>query len=147
MAVKRIKQNSEYALNGAMEVAVMCQLGDDVQNLVRFVGWYMKEGDLHIVTKYYEGGTLIHYLQDLGRSSEPVDITTLLKFNRFVKEIAAGMCKLEEEKILHRDLAARNILLSENKSHIKVRCWLMWLWADKPTLLQIKAKVICRSLK
>ncbi len=128
MAVKRVPQTSEYALVGAMEVAVMHQLrmaalsssdkGYDF--LLMMVGWYLEDDAIYVVTDYMPGGTLSTFLQSLDTSS---DQAQLVKLRSFVRQITNGMLCLEKHGLVHRDLAARNILLTENEQ-IKVYIFL-----------------------
>ncbi len=124
MAVKRVPQTFEYALVGAMEVAVMHQLKKADLNstdqgynfLLAMVGWYFQKDAIYVVTDYMPGGTLSTFLQSLDTSS---DQTQLVMLRTFVRQIAHGMLCLEKQGLVHRDLAARNILLTEDKK-IKV---------------------------
>lgn len=88
--------------------------------LVELKGWYRDANYLYLVMEYVPDGRLQDYLHDLCLNKAASDNSTLLKLNRFVSEIAKGMCVLERMGILHRDLAARNILLHGGKHHIKV---------------------------
>ncbi|CUT98839.1 tyrosine protein kinase csk [Echinococcus multilocularis] len=130
VAVKRIKQKSENALVGAMEVAVMCSIlkasAISRQYLLSLIGWYVDDEYLYVVTRFMPGGTLLNYLQPLNQNSEfkrnkaeekrkQENNARYLKFHRFVSEIVNGMRALEVKRIQHRDLAARNVLHTKHQ--------------------------------
>jgi len=59
---------------------------------------------LHIVTRFYENGSLLRYFQRTPLSLEQII--------HILKGVTSGMNHLHSEKVIHRDLAARNILLT-----------------------------------
>nr|CDS29591.2 tyrosine protein kinase csk [Hymenolepis microstoma] len=121
VAIKRVKQTSEFALTGGMELAVMATLSRCEKNdhLLRLFGWYMDSGHLNIVFEYMPNGCLHERLKRVFLNNDEKKHKEQLHLVRYVSQIASGMKVMEEHELLHRDLATRNILLDEN-DNIKI---------------------------
>jgi len=74
------------------------------QNVVLFLGVCTQP--VCLVTKFYENGSLNHYMQKKQLSPK-------MRF-KIIQGVTAGMLHLEMSKIVHRDLAARNVLIGAN---------------------------------
>lgn len=121
MAIKRVKQESKYALTGGMEVAVLAAFSGSDRNkyLLPFIGWYSDLNNLYVVTEYMPNGCLQKRLQSVFLNNNEKNLIERINLNRYVSQIASGMQAMEENKLVHRDLAARNIFLDANND-IKV---------------------------
>lgn len=111
-----IKQDSDNALKGAMELLILCEIRKNIENnhLTSLIGWYMKDRCLHIVTEYMSNGTLQTYLRKMDPNDYPHDV-----FRRIIGQIAGGMRALESRGIEHRELSTRNIYF-DSKMNIHV---------------------------
>eukprot|EP01113_Clastostelium_recurvatum_P024562 TRINITY_DN2930_c0_g1_i1.p1 TRINITY_DN2930_c0_g1~~TRINITY_DN2930_c0_g1_i1.p1 ORF type:complete len:1587 (-),score=298.78 TRINITY_DN2930_c0_g1_i1:135-4202(-) len=84
-------------------------------NIVQLFGFYEDdEGTLYIVSEYMAGGSLDIMLR---QSKTKMEMHQLLKMCR---DVTAGMIQLEERGIVHCDLACRNLLLSRDRTVVKV---------------------------
>lgn len=113
LAIKSIKQKSDRALTGAMELLVACEVQKNVVNyhLASLIGWYLHHGSLRIVTEYMLRGTLLEHLLQTKSPDYPHK-----KFRRIIRRIASGLSPLEFKRIEPRDLAAQSIYLDQSNS-------------------------------
>jgi serine/threonine protein kinase len=80
------------------------------ENIIQFLG-VVSSNPPAIVTKYYELGSLLQFLQNKSLAESTVI--------GILKGISAGMTHLHTENVIHRDLAARNILLEATSSDVR----------------------------
>lgn len=66
------------------------------------------EEPIYIVTELMKHGSLLEYLQGVGKKS------TIRQLVDMGVQVAAGMAYLESQNYIHRDLAARNVLVGSN---------------------------------
>ncbi|VUZ42568.1 unnamed protein product [Hymenolepis diminuta] len=116
VAIKRVKQESEYALTGGMELAVLATFSgsDGNKYLLPFIGWYSDRNNLYVVTEYMPNGCLQERLKSVFLNNNEKNHIERINQYRYVFQIALGMQVMEENKLVHRDLAARNIFLDKN---------------------------------
>ncbi|VDO02763.1 unnamed protein product [Rodentolepis nana] len=95
-----------------MELPILFEFQKNVVNdhITPFLGWYLEDGNLCIVTENTHN-TLIDYLQQLESPDNHQE-----EFQKIIRQISSGMCALELKKVEHRDLAARNIFLDKSKN-------------------------------
>eukprot|EP01118_Nematostelium_gracile_P008547 TRINITY_DN2831_c0_g1_i3.p1 TRINITY_DN2831_c0_g1~~TRINITY_DN2831_c0_g1_i3.p1 ORF type:complete len:664 (-),score=133.62 TRINITY_DN2831_c0_g1_i3:48-2039(-) len=80
-------------------------------NIVQYMGAFVdSNGTAFMVMEYLPLGSLDRYVKTQPVSSD--DMTVM------AKHIVAGMCHLENSKIIHRDLALRNVLVGSDKGKI-----------------------------
>jgi serine/threonine protein kinase len=58
----------------------------DHKNVVKFIGWFKKEGKLHLVTEYIDGGNLREYLMS------PLNVRSK-KFTKSAKILDSEDCR------------------------------------------------------
>lgn len=93
-----------------MELLILCEFQKQVANdhITPFLGWYLEDGSLCIVTE----GThkpLHDHLPELESPDYHQE-----EFQRIIGQISSGMCAFELKQIEHRDLAAQNIFLDKS---------------------------------
>eukprot|EP01119_Soliformovum_irregulare_P014377 TRINITY_DN3931_c0_g1_i3.p1 TRINITY_DN3931_c0_g1~~TRINITY_DN3931_c0_g1_i3.p1 ORF type:complete len:683 (+),score=170.64 TRINITY_DN3931_c0_g1_i3:117-2051(+) len=76
-------------------------------NCVRFLGLFLQEEKIYIVTEFMARGSLLSLL----RAETEVVRSRLIQM---AIDICAGMKYLESQKIIHRDLSARNVLVDDH---------------------------------
>ncbi|XP_026480572.1 uncharacterized protein LOC113387027 [Ctenocephalides felis] len=83
------------------------------KTLVTLIDVFVEYENIHILSIYMEGSTLIEYLK---KSSK----LTILKRYEISLQIARGMTYLEEKKIIHRQLMTRNVIVHIITGNIKI---------------------------
>jgi mitogen-activated protein kinase kinase kinase 9 len=108
VAVKQLKQislDSDQGREFLAEARLMIDLKPHA-NVVTFLGICLDP--LAIVTEFLPEGALNDKLED-DSFTMPWSLQVSI-----IKDVAAGMLHLQEEKIVHKDLAARNVLLGRH---------------------------------
>ncbi|KAF8083382.1 hypothetical protein N665_0776s0007 [Sinapis alba] len=111
IAVKRLSHDAEQGMNQFVaEVVTMGSLQH--KNLVPLLGYCRRKGELLLVSKYMEGGSVDQYL---FKDDKP----PLSWFQRLaiLRDIASALCYLHtgaSQVVLHRDIKASNVMLNGN---------------------------------
>eukprot|EP01136_Pigoraptor_vietnamica_P010529 Opistho-1_new@48258 len=79
-------------------------------NILEFIGVFVRDRKLHLITEYIEGGTLRKLLKNPA-----ADLPWSLRV-RFSHDIARGMAYLHSMRVIHRDLKSKNCLVRSNMS-------------------------------
>ena len=93
------------------EIALQSQLSHE--NIVNLILSFEDEENIYLLLELCPGGELFSYLKSEGKLSES-------ETKRICYQIVEGICYLHNKNIIHRDLKLGNILLSENKSKVKI---------------------------
>ncbi|KAH1045565.1 hypothetical protein J1N35_036349 [Gossypium stocksii] len=108
VAVKRISHESKQGIREFVsEIYSIGRLRH--RNLVQFLGWCQRRGDLLLVYDFMPCGSLDKYLFD-----EPKQVLSWEHRFKIIKGVASGLLYLHEEweqTVIHRDIKAGNILL------------------------------------
>ncbi|CAL9248106.1 unnamed protein product [Arabidopsis halleri] len=108
----------EILLNDATQgmkqlVAEVVKIGSlQHKNLVPLLGYCRRKGELLLVSKYMEGGSIDQYL--FNSDKPPLPWSQRLAI---LKDIASALCYLHtgaSQVVLHRDIKASNVMLDEN---------------------------------
>ncbi|KAJ3062837.1 hypothetical protein HDU98_001316 [Podochytrium sp. JEL0797] len=84
------------------ELEVLQQL--DHENIVRYLGFELKDGSLNVFLQYVSGGSIASLLNKTGRLEDVVA-------RYFTFQILCGMAYLHSKNIIHRDIKGGNILV------------------------------------
>jgi len=106
VAVKVLKGFSKSHYNDFMNEIKLLGSIRRHNNIVDFLGFCEREGEVLLLTELCEGGNLYSLLRDDKKNLSKKQIFD------FLKGIAEGMKHLHREGVIHRDLAARNVLLT-----------------------------------
>ncbi|XP_059634469.1 serine/threonine-protein kinase ATG1a [Cornus florida] len=110
VAVKEIdkKQLSpKVADNLLKEISILSDIRHP--NIVRLFEAIETEDRIYLVLEYCDGGDLAGYIHRCGKVSEAVA-------KHFMRQLAAGLKVLNENRLIHRDLKPQNLLLSTNEA-------------------------------
>ncbi|OAP01726.1 hypothetical protein AXX17_AT3G39230 [Arabidopsis thaliana] len=111
IAVKRLSHNAEQGMKQFVaEVVTMGSLQH--KNLVPLLGYCRRKGELLLVSKYMEGGSVDQYL--FNGDKPPLSWSQRLAI---LRDIACALCYLHtgvSQVVLHRDIKASNVMLNEN---------------------------------
>ncbi|KAI8614819.1 kinase-like domain-containing protein [Chytriomyces sp. MP71] len=120
MAVKQVLLGPSSAMNGKLlnaaaeankkkqtealerELEVLKEL--EHENIVRYLGFELKDGSLNVFLQYVSGGSIASLLSKTGKLD-------MLVARYFTFQILCGMAYLHSKNIIHRDVKGANILV------------------------------------
>eukprot|EP01137_Pigoraptor_chileana_P003605 Opistho-2@43984 len=109
MVLKELKSyDKEARVSFLKEVSLLKTLLHP--NILEFIGVFVKDRKLHLITEFIEGGTLRKLIKNPA-----VDLPWSLRI-RFAHDIARGMVYLHAMRVIHRDLKSKNCLVRSNMS-------------------------------
>jgi serine/threonine protein kinase len=112
VALKTLKNNGKQAIL-LHEASVLRKLRHP--RVVQFLGLYMDDNRLFMVTEYFPCGSLLDLLETQGENLS-MEVKLII-----MTEVAAAMSFLENSSVIHRDLAARNCLYTREADVIHVK--------------------------
>ncbi|XP_004345437.2 testis-specific protein kinase 1 [Capsaspora owczarzaki ATCC 30864] len=108
MVMKELKSyEKEAKLSFLKEVSLLKTLHHP--NILEFIGVFVKEKKLHLITEYIEGGNLRKVIKNRGLFPLPWALRI-----QVMHDIALGMAFMHTKKVIHRDLKSKNCLVRKN---------------------------------
>ncbi|CAG9310379.1 unnamed protein product [Blepharisma stoltei] len=93
------------------EVSLQSQLNHPC--IVRLYDYFEDQENVYLLLELCSGGELFTYLKTEGKLSE-------LETRTLISQLVDGISFMHSQNILHRDLKLGNLLLSENKTQLKI---------------------------
>ena len=104
-----LKAECEYQLR--REIEIQSHLRH--RNVLRLYGYFYDSSRVYLILEYAEGGELYKQLQAAGRFDDTQTAT-------YISQLATAMQYCHSKGVYHRDLKPENLLLSKDKSSVKV---------------------------
>lgn len=106
------------------------------ENIVGFIEFFHRRGDLNIILSFCENGSLRHYVKMSQNNLSIHD------YQHFVVQILNGVCYMHDQSIIHRDLKCSNLLL-DSKMSVKICDFGLAIHANEA---KFKSNRICGTL-
>ena len=104
-----LKAECEYQLR--REIEIQSHLRH--RNVLRLYGYFYDSSRVYLILEYAEGGELYKQLQAAGRFDDSQTAT-------YIAQLATAMQYCHSKGVYHRDLKPENLLLSKDKTAVKV---------------------------
>ena len=104
-----LKAECEYQLKREIEIQSHLRHG----HVLRLYGYFYDSSRVYLILEYAEGGELYKQLQAAGRFDDTQTAT-------YIAQLATAMQYCHSKGVYHRDLKPENLLLSKDRSSVKV---------------------------